>query len=250
WQFSCHQSATSDHHLCRRKTFSAGFFRRTQKDSPSTDLSDPLCHSPSRAAPTTYNTTTTPPPPQSHHHTAAATATATIILSSSPPPPTTAGSSPPLSTHHPMHHNTTFIPITAAAAPSRCHHPAQGCVWLFDSAPRVSLFDVFSAKGALVGRETAQGVRLDGTFGLVGTPKGCCFSLGSWFLIDFVAFVWVNSSVRMPPKRSSTSEASTMSQAAIRKLVADCVAAALETQTATMAEADNPIRNTRPRKFL
>nr|GFC43296.1 reverse transcriptase domain-containing protein [Tanacetum cinerariifolium] len=46
----------------------------------------------------------------------------------------------------------------------------------------------------------------------------------------------------MPPKRSSTSEASTMSQAAIRKLVTDSVAAALETQTATMAEADNFIR--------
>nr|GEW57169.1 reverse transcriptase domain-containing protein [Tanacetum cinerariifolium] len=40
---------------------------------------------------------------------------------------------------------------------------------------------------------------------------------------------------------SSTSEASTMSQAAIRKLVADSVAAALETQTTTMAEADNSI---------
>nr|GEY99258.1 reverse transcriptase domain-containing protein [Tanacetum cinerariifolium] len=46
----------------------------------------------------------------------------------------------------------------------------------------------------------------------------------------------------MPPKRSSTSEASTMSQAAIRKLVADSIAAALETQTVTMAEADNSIR--------
>nr|GEY91491.1 hypothetical protein [Tanacetum cinerariifolium] len=46
----------------------------------------------------------------------------------------------------------------------------------------------------------------------------------------------------MPPKRSSTSKTSTMSQAAIRKLVADSVAAALETQTATMAEADNSIR--------
>nr|GEV49303.1 putative reverse transcriptase domain-containing protein [Tanacetum cinerariifolium] len=46
----------------------------------------------------------------------------------------------------------------------------------------------------------------------------------------------------MPPKRSSTSEASTMSQAAIRKLVANSIVAALETQTATMAEADNSIR--------
>nr|GEX40046.1 hypothetical protein [Tanacetum cinerariifolium] len=54
---------------------------------------------------------------------------------------------------------------------------------------------------------------------------------------------------RMTPKRSSTSEASTMSQAAIRKLVADSVAAAIETQTETMAEADNPIRNTRPREI-
>nr|GEX78958.1 putative reverse transcriptase domain-containing protein [Tanacetum cinerariifolium] len=41
---------------------------------------------------------------------------------------------------------------------------------------------------------------------------------------------------------SSTSEASTMSQASIRKLVADSIAAALETQIATMAEADNSIR--------
>nr|GEW60548.1 reverse transcriptase domain-containing protein [Tanacetum cinerariifolium] len=46
----------------------------------------------------------------------------------------------------------------------------------------------------------------------------------------------------MPPKRSSTSESSTMSQVAIRKLVADSVAAALETQTATMEKADNSIR--------
>nr|GEW38802.1 hypothetical protein [Tanacetum cinerariifolium] len=46
----------------------------------------------------------------------------------------------------------------------------------------------------------------------------------------------------MPLKRSSTFEASTMSQSAIRKLVADSIATALETQTVTMAEADNSIR--------
>nr|GEZ63485.1 putative reverse transcriptase domain-containing protein [Tanacetum cinerariifolium] len=46
----------------------------------------------------------------------------------------------------------------------------------------------------------------------------------------------------IPPKRSSTSEASTMSQAAIRKLVADSIVKALETQTTTMVEADNSIR--------
>nr|GEW06104.1 reverse transcriptase domain-containing protein [Tanacetum cinerariifolium] len=50
------------------------------------------------------------------------------------------------------------------------------------------------------------------------------------------------AALKMPPKRSSTSEASTMSQATIRKLVADSIGAALETQTATMAEADNSIR--------
>nr|GEX85018.1 reverse transcriptase domain-containing protein [Tanacetum cinerariifolium] len=40
-----------------------------------------------------------------------------------------------------------------------------------------------------------------------------------------------------------------MSQAAIRKLVTDSSAAALETQTETMAKADNSIRNTRPREI-
>ncbi|GJW80274.1 hypothetical protein Tco_0144249, partial [Tanacetum coccineum] len=48
---------------------------------------------------------------------------------------------------------------------------------------------------------------------------------------------------RMPPKRTSTSEAPTMTQAAIRKLVVDSVTAALEAQAATMANA-NPNRNT------
>nr|GEY29462.1 hypothetical protein [Tanacetum cinerariifolium] len=47
---------------------------------------------------------------------------------------------------------------------------------------------------------------------------------------------------RIPPKRSSTSKPSNMSQAAIRKLIADSVVAALETQNETMAEADNSIR--------
>nr|GEW02976.1 hypothetical protein [Tanacetum cinerariifolium] len=51
-----------------------------------------------------------------------------------------------------------------------------------------------------------------------------------------------SGSYRMPPKRSSTSEASTMSQAAIKKLGADSIAAALETQTATISEVDNSIR--------
>ncbi|GKB27036.1 putative reverse transcriptase domain-containing protein [Tanacetum coccineum] len=48
----------------------------------------------------------------------------------------------------------------------------------------------------------------------------------------------------MAPKRTPTSAAPTMSQAAIRKLVADSFAAALEAQAATMANTDNTTRNT------
>ncbi|GJX99743.1 hypothetical protein Tco_0356762 [Tanacetum coccineum] len=51
---------------------------------------------------------------------------------------------------------------------------------------------------------------------------------------------------KMPPKKTSTSEAPAMTQAAIRKLVVDSVAAALETQAATMASTSTPNRNTRP----
>ncbi|GKF91607.1 hypothetical protein Tco_0275308, partial [Tanacetum coccineum] len=47
------------------------------------------------------------------------------------------------------------------------------------------------------------------------------------------------------PKRTSTSAAPTMTQAAIKKLVADSVSAALEAQAATMANVDNINRNTR-----
>ncbi|GJS46354.1 putative reverse transcriptase domain-containing protein [Tanacetum coccineum] len=50
----------------------------------------------------------------------------------------------------------------------------------------------------------------------------------------------------MPPKRASTTEAPTMTQDAIRKLVADSVTSALEAQAATMASASNPDRNTGP----
>nr|GEW87559.1 reverse transcriptase domain-containing protein [Tanacetum cinerariifolium] len=52
----------------------------------------------------------------------------------------------------------------------------------------------------------------------------------------------------MPPKRTSTSVAPAMTQAAIRKLVADSVVAALETQAASMANTENTNRNTGPRE--
>ncbi|GJR51129.1 hypothetical protein Tco_1401650 [Tanacetum coccineum] len=52
----------------------------------------------------------------------------------------------------------------------------------------------------------------------------------------------------MAPKRTSTSAAPPMTQAAIRKLVADSISAALEAQAATMANTDNTNRNTGPRE--
>ncbi|GJS72421.1 putative reverse transcriptase domain-containing protein [Tanacetum coccineum] len=52
----------------------------------------------------------------------------------------------------------------------------------------------------------------------------------------------------MAPKRITTSSAPTMTQVAIRKLVADSVAAALEAQAATMANTDNTNRNIKPRE--
>ncbi|GJY84031.1 hypothetical protein Tco_0497407 [Tanacetum coccineum] len=54
----------------------------------------------------------------------------------------------------------------------------------------------------------------------------------------------------MAPKRTSTSTAPPMTQAAIKKLVADSVSAALEAQPATMANTDNTNRNTEPRETL
>ncbi|GKE82417.1 hypothetical protein Tco_1552417, partial [Tanacetum coccineum] len=53
----------------------------------------------------------------------------------------------------------------------------------------------------------------------------------------------------MAPKRTSTSAAPAMTQAAIKKLVADSVSAALETQAATMANIDNTNRNSGPREI-
>ncbi|GJV48821.1 hypothetical protein Tco_1439033 [Tanacetum coccineum] len=50
----------------------------------------------------------------------------------------------------------------------------------------------------------------------------------------------------MPPKKTSTSEAPAMTQASIRKLVADSVTAALEAQAATIANTSNPNMNTGP----
>nr|GEX01506.1 zinc finger, CCHC-type [Tanacetum cinerariifolium] len=52
----------------------------------------------------------------------------------------------------------------------------------------------------------------------------------------------------MPPKRTSTSVAPAVTQAAIRQLVADSVTTALEAQAANMENADNTNRNPKPRE--
>ncbi|GJW08158.1 reverse transcriptase domain-containing protein [Tanacetum coccineum] len=52
----------------------------------------------------------------------------------------------------------------------------------------------------------------------------------------------------MPPKRISTSAAPAMTQAAIRQLIADSVATALEAQAANIANADNTNGSTGPRE--
>ncbi|GKA45954.1 reverse transcriptase domain-containing protein, partial [Tanacetum coccineum] len=52
----------------------------------------------------------------------------------------------------------------------------------------------------------------------------------------------------MPPKRTSTSAAPAITQAAIRQLVANSVAKALEAQTTNMANTDNTNGNIGPRE--
>nr|GEV58362.1 reverse transcriptase domain-containing protein [Tanacetum cinerariifolium] len=52
----------------------------------------------------------------------------------------------------------------------------------------------------------------------------------------------------MPPKKTSTSAAPVMTQAAIRQLVANSITTALEAQAANMANADNTNRNPEPRE--
>nr|GEU29947.1 hypothetical protein [Tanacetum cinerariifolium] len=54
--------------------------------------------------------------------------------------------------------------------------------------------------------------------------------------------------IQMPPKKTSTSLAPTMTQAAIQQLVADSVVAALETQAANMENTNNTNRNIGPRE--
>ncbi|GJU64830.1 hypothetical protein Tco_1246665 [Tanacetum coccineum] len=54
---------------------------------------------------------------------------------------------------------------------------------------------------------------------------------------------------QMPPKRTSTSETPAITLAAIRQLINDGISSALKAQAASMANTDNPNRNTGPREI-
>ncbi|GJV15046.1 reverse transcriptase domain-containing protein [Tanacetum coccineum] len=81
-------------------------------------------------------------------------------------------------------------------------------------------------------------------------PIGSLTPLSPYLSLEVLNFKISLISCNMPPKKTSTSVAPAMTQAAIRQLVADSVAAALEAQAATMANTDNPNRNTGPRETL
>ncbi|GJZ11920.1 hypothetical protein Tco_0546679, partial [Tanacetum coccineum] len=53
----------------------------------------------------------------------------------------------------------------------------------------------------------------------------------------------------MPLKRTSTFETPTITLAAIQQLITDGITATLEAQATTMANADNPNRNTGPKEI-
>ncbi|GJZ96132.1 hypothetical protein Tco_0668466, partial [Tanacetum coccineum] len=69
-------------------------------------------------------------------------------------------------------------------------------------------------------------------------PKDTEPPIGSPIPSSLSSSVGSSSPVRMASKRTSTTAAPTMTQAAIRKIVAASVAAALEAQAATMANTD------------
>nr|GFA16036.1 reverse transcriptase domain-containing protein [Tanacetum cinerariifolium] len=75
-------------------------------------------------------------------------------------------------------------------------------------------------------------------------PRDIELPIGSPISLSPSSSVGYSSPVRMAPKRTLASAAPTMNQAAIRKLVADSVATALETQAATMENTNNTNRNT------
>ncbi|GJX23055.1 hypothetical protein Tco_0227500 [Tanacetum coccineum] len=75
----------------------------------------------------------------------------------------------------------------------------------------------------------------------ISSPKDTETPVKSPIPVSPSSSVESSSPVRMPPKRTSPSEAPAMTQDAIRKLVADSVTAALEAQAATMANTKSAV---------
>ncbi|GKC08161.1 hypothetical protein Tco_0999771 [Tanacetum coccineum] len=93
----------------------------------------------------------------------------------------------------------------------------------------------------------------------ISSPKDTKSPIGSLIpLSPYLSLEVLNSKIfryslqyprMMPPKRTSTSAAPAMTQAAIKQLITDGITAALEAQAVAMANADNPNRNTEPREI-
>nr|GEZ35593.1 hypothetical protein [Tanacetum cinerariifolium] len=125
------------------KNFSGERFRRTQKCSPSPDLSDPIHHTSPRAAPASI----TPTQPSPLHHlsttlaatlpfvpTTVTTNTTAITTTAAPTTTVTAISQPPSPSPHNHHTITTAIPL-----PPPPDHP-QRCVWYISTKKGVFSF--------------------------------------------------------------------------------------------------------------
>ncbi|GKB80524.1 reverse transcriptase domain-containing protein, partial [Tanacetum coccineum] len=122
--------------------------------------------------------------------------------------------------------NGSSIPSQAPIAPQTVLPPSP----VLPLSPMFDPRDFFLPEEILPPQKRARFLSPSSTD--FSTPPQCCF---------------VNVD-RIAPKRTSTSAAPAMSQATIRKLVADSIVAALEAQAATMANTDNTIRNTGPRE--
>ncbi|GJV43704.1 reverse transcriptase domain-containing protein [Tanacetum coccineum] len=102
--------------------------------------------------------------------------------------------------------------------------------------------DAFSSTNILNYFPASSGNIFSNSLKKISPPENTKLFVGSLILFKFKKISL------MPPKRSSTSATPTMTQDAIRQLIAD-IFAALEAQAAAMANADNPNRNTRPKEI-
>nr|GEU54586.1 reverse transcriptase domain-containing protein [Tanacetum cinerariifolium] len=91
-------------------------------------------------------------------------------------------------------------------------------------------------------------IRFHCTLKEISPPKDAKTPVESSIPVSPSSSVGSSSLVRMPSKRTSTSAAPAMTQAVIRQLIVDGIAAALEAQAATMANTDDTNRNTGSRE--